>query len=110
MSIKTRKAVRVSLSRALFCLLILLPMTAAMAASKSAPKPNPFLQNPAQRGPAGPYTTQNGVAPQGVAAVAVQNAGDAASASTSKLSSSASANSANPRRGTPQQAGSGGGL
>ena len=110
MSIKTSKAVRVSLSRALFCVLILLPMSAAMAASKSVPKPNPFLQNAAQPSPAGSYTTQNSVAAQGVAAVAVQNAGDATSASTSNISSSASANNATPGRRTPQQAGSGGGL
>jgi hypothetical protein len=112
MSIKIRNALRKSLSRVVFSLLILLPMGAAMAASKSAPKPNPFLQNPAQPVQAGPYTSQNGVVVQGAPVAAVQGVSDASSASTSTSTStsiSISAGNATPRRGTPQQAGSGGG-
>jgi hypothetical protein len=110
MSIKIRNALRKSLSRVVFSLLILLPMGAAMAASKSAPKPNPFLQNPAQPVQAGPYTSQNGVVVQGAPVAAVQGVSDASSASTStSTSTSISAGNATPRRGTPQQAGSGGG-
>ena len=102
MSIKIRNAVRGSLSRAVFCLLILLPMGVAMAASKSAPKPNPFLQNPAQPGYAGAYTTQNGAAtPGSLATPAVQGPAAASGASAT------SAKNATTTHGTSQNAGGG---
>lgn len=105
MSIKIRDAVWESLSRAVFCLLILLPMGAVMAASKSAPKPNPLLQNPAQPSQASPYTAQNGAVTQSVAVAAVQSVGDTTSAGTDNRP-----NNVPPLGGTPQKAGSGGGL
>jgi len=103
MTIKISNTVWKSLSRAVFCLLILPPMGAAMAASKSASKPNPFLQNPAQPGYMGPYTTQNGVAaPASLAATVVQSAAAAGGASATNTKN------ATTTHGTSQKTGGGG--
>jgi hypothetical protein len=102
MSIKIRNAVRESLSRAVFCLLILLPMGAAMATSNAASMPNPFLQNPAQPGYVGAYTAQNGVAtPGSLAAPAMQSPAPASGASATNTKN------ATTTHGTSQNAGGG---
>jgi hypothetical protein len=106
MSIEISNTVRKSLSRAVFCLLILVPMGAAMAVSKSTSKPNPFLQNPAQPGHVGAYTTQNGVAAPGSLAVpAVPVAQNAVAPSGASATSN---NNASTTRGASQKAGGGG--
>ncbi|MFZ0871758.1 MAG: hypothetical protein WAM90_13675 [Rhodanobacter sp.] len=68
MTIEIKHAVRKSLSRAVFCLLMLLPIGAVMASSKPTVQSNPFMQNPSQTGQMGAYTTQPGVVSQGVPA------------------------------------------
>jgi hypothetical protein len=64
MSIEIKHVVCKPLSRVVFCLLIVLPMGAVMAASKPTTQTNPFMQNPAQAGQMGAYTTQPGVVSQ----------------------------------------------
>jgi hypothetical protein len=103
MSIKIRNTVRESLSRAVFCLLIALPMGAGMAATKSPPRPNRFMQNPAQAGQTGSYTTQNGVVTPG--ALAVPAAQGAIAASDANATSTRNETTT---RGTPQKTGGGG--
>lgn len=109
MSIEIKHALRKPLSRAVFCLLILLPMGAVMAASKSAVQSNPFMQNRAQADQTGAHTTQSGVVTQGsLVAPAVQGATAIGNASTTSNSGKTSTKNATTTHGTSQQNGGGG--
>jgi len=99
MSIELKHAVRRPVLRAAFCLLILLPIGAVMASSKSTGQSNPFMQAPPQAGQTGAYTTQPGVVSQ--VAPASQDAAN---------TSSTAAKSKNNQTLSPKAADGGGAL